>query len=238
MTCAEIAERGLIAGYVAGTLSQADLETLEAHLVDCPHCQAEVRLAVAVRGAVRQPATAAARPRTGLGLAVAGLALAAGIAGVLLLRPGSRNNRWKDLGAVTVAPIYLGIEVRGTPAKADSLFAAAMTAYREARYDVAGAGLRSALAANAEPAPAAFFMGAALLMQDKAGDAERAFARVIALGDTPYQGEARLYRAKALLRLGRPADAVTELRAVTSPATEVTAWARALADSVEGRLRR
>src|SRR5438876_6834003 len=101
-TCAEIAERGLIGRYVAGTLGGADLEALEAHLLDCPLCQAEVRLAVAIRGAVREPAIAATRPRMGLPLTIAGLALAAGIAGVLLLRPRGRDARWKDLGAVTV----------------------------------------------------------------------------------------------------------------------------------------
>ena len=62
--------------------------------------------------------------------------------------------------------------------------------------------------------------------------------RVIALGDTPYLGEAHLYRAKALLRQGGGAAALAELHAITPNSNAVGAWARALADSVESRMRR
>ena len=75
-------------------------------------------------------------------------------------------------------------------------------------------------------------------MRDRPAEATAAFARVIALGDTPYLGEARLYRAKALLREGGGAAALSELHAVAPNSNAVGAWARALADSVESRMQR
>jgi len=122
--------------------------------------------------------------------------------------------------------------------RGDSLFALAMKAYDAHRYDAATTGLRTALAAGADSAPAEFFLGAALLMRDRHEAAAETFGRVIALGDTPYLGEARLYRAKALLRRGGGAAALAELHAITPQSNAVGAWARALADSVESRMQR
>jgi tetratricopeptide (TPR) repeat protein len=238
VTCDEITDQGLLERYLAGTLGAATAELLEVHLVACPRCQTELRLAAAIRGALAEPALTALPRRHGLLFAGIGLALAAGLAAILLFRPFGRTGQWRELGAVSVAPIYLGVDVRGTPTHSDSLFAAAMRAYNAQAYKTAAAGLEAALAQGADSASSQFFLGAALLMQQKAGEAEQAFARVIAAGDPSYTGEARLFRAKALLLLGRPTDAVKELRAVTSPSDAVTAWANALADSVEGRLRR
>ena len=237
VTCTEIAERGLIERYVAGRLGADDTEALEAHYLTCPRCQTELRLALAVRHALAESA-AAPRRRVRQWVAIAGLALAATIAGLILLRPGTRNNQWKDLGAVPVAPIYLGVEIRGTPGAGDSLFGVAMAAYDAGRYDAAAAGLRAALAAGADSAPAEFFMASALLMQNRPSEAAESYARVVGLGDTPYLGEAHLYRAKALLRQGRAEIAVQDLRAVAPSANPISRWALALADSIEGRIQR
>src|SRR5437762_1059740 len=127
---------------------------------------------------------------------------------------------------------------RGPGVRGDSLLALAMKAYDDRRYDAASAGLTGALAAGTDSAPAEFFLGAALLMLDRPEAAAETFGRVIALGDTPYLGEARFYRAKALLRQGNGAAALSELHAVASSSSAVSGWARALADSVESRMRR
>ena len=238
MTCAEIAERGLIERYVAGTLSADEAVALEAHYVACTRCQTELRLALAVRQALSEPAAAAApRRQARRWIGGLGLALAAGITALIVWRAPGRSSQWRDLGAVPDAPIYLGVEVRGAPARGDSLFAVAMAAYNERRYSASATALRAALAVGTDSAPAEFFLAAALLVQDRAGEAAEAYARVIGLGDTPYLGEAHFYRAKALLRQGQAVAAVAELRAVES-SNAVSAWARALADSVESRLRR
>jgi len=236
LTCALVEERALVERYVADKLTdEQGRDDFEAHVIACPRCQAEIRLAMTVRAEL-PPMTARRTRRVwpwGLGIAVA-----AGIAALIVLRTSGSSTRWEDLGAVPVAPIYLGVEVRGTPARGDSIFALAMQAYDDRRYDAASTGLRTALVAGADSAPAEFFLGASFLMRDRAPEAAAAFARVIALGDTPYLAEARLYRAKALLRQGHVAAALAELQAITSTSNAVTAWARALADSVESRMRR
>jgi tetratricopeptide (TPR) repeat protein len=238
VACTEIAEAGLLERYVAGTLDAHAAQALEDHFVACPRCQNELRLAWAIRQELGKPDAAMVRPRSRRWVAVAGLALAAGIGAVMVLRPTARANEWKDLGAVSVPPIYLGVMTRGAQAPGDSLFDLAMNDYGSGRYSEAASGLQRALAAGADSAPAEFFRGSALLMQDRPVDAATAYARVIALGESPYLAEARLYRAKALLRQGRAEAAVTELRAAGAVEGAVSGWALALADSVESRRRR
>jgi len=238
LTCALVEERALVERYVADTLTDAHGRAdFEAHVIACPRCQDEIRLAMTVRAELA-PLVAGARSARRVWPLGLGIAVAAGVAAIILSRASGTATRWQDLGAVPVAPIYLGVEVRGTPVRGDSLFALAMKAYDDRRYDAASAGLTAALAAGTDSAPAEFFLGAALLMRDRPAEATAAFARVIALGDTPYLGEARLYRAKALLREGGGAAALSELHAVAPNSNAVGAWARALADSVESRMQR
>ena len=111
------------------------------------------------------------------------------------------------LGNVLEPPVYLGVAVRGTPVRADSIFERAMNEYASRHYTSAAAGLRAALAAGQDSVPTEFFRGASLLMSNDAEGAAAAFGRVVAKGDTPYLDEAQLYNAKALLRLGRGREA-------------------------------
>jgi len=238
LTCAQVDARALVERYVADTLTdEGGRADFEAHVLVCPRCQDEIRVAMAVRAELAPVTTRARRGQRVWPLGL-GIAVAAGVAAMILSRASERSTRWQDLGAVPAAPIYLGVAVRGTPVRGDSLFALAMKAYDDHRYDAATTGLRTALVAGADSAPAEFFLGAALLMGDRAPEAGAAFARVIALGDTPYLGEAHLYRAKALLRQGGGAAALAELHAITPNSNAVGAWARALAASVESRMRR
>ena len=238
LTCALVEERALVERYIGDTLTDAHGRAdFEAHVIACPRCQDEIRLAMTARAELAPLAAGTRRARRVLPLGL-GIALAASIAAIILSRAAGTSTRWQDLGAVPVAPIYLGVEVRGTPVRGDSLLALAMKAYDDRRYDAASAGLTGALAAGTDSAPAEFFLGAALLMLDRPEAAAETFGRVIALGDTPYLGEARFYRAKALLRQGNGAAALSELHAVASSSSAVSGWARALADSVESRMRR
>ena len=72
-----------VAAYLAGATRDAELDRLEAHMVDCDACRAEV---VGVRRAVRGRGN-----RRGLWLALSGLA-AAMLVGVLLLPPDTVTN--------------------------------------------------------------------------------------------------------------------------------------------------
>lgn len=240
LSCAEVADRSLVERYVAGRLPRDEAESFEAHYLTCARCREELRLAYGLREALAEPTPAISRRsrrRVWIGIGV-GLAAAAGLAALVLLRPSEPVGQLARLGAVAEPPIYLGVQVRATPTRADSVFEAAMTAYVEQRYDAATEGLRRALAAGVDSAPAEFFLAASYLMLDRSREAAQAFRRVIALGDTPYLPESRYYLAKALLRLGRGREALGELRLVADREDEIGAQARALADSLEDLLRR
>lgn len=226
--CDALRDRALVERYVAGTLPEPEASELEVHYLTCARCQADVRLAAAIAGT---PVEAVRRPAlrwTGIGLAIA-----AGLTAVLLVVPRRHAAELGRLGGVPEAPVYLGVQVRGSAAPADSVFDTAMIAYGSRRYGDAIAGLDAALRSGADSAPAEFFRAASRLMIGRNGDAAEGFRRVVAMGSTPYLPESHYYLAKALLRMGRGADAVAALRSIGPERPDVFRPATALADSVE-----
>jgi tetratricopeptide (TPR) repeat protein len=227
--CEQLAEQAVVERYLAGQLSADEAAGFEEHYLTCADCQEALRMGALVRTALPGAVRAARSRRRWLLLGPPGLAAALA---VVLLR-GSSAGPLNGLGGVAQAPIYLGVPVRNEePTQPDSLFARAMDAYLAEQYEDAAAGLRAALEAGVAPAPAEFFLGASLLITGSSRAAAEAFARVIALGDTPYQAEAQYYRAKALLRLGRGADALALLHQPGVEASPIAPAARALADSI------
>lgn len=239
LNCEAVAEAGLVERYVAGALSEEDAEAFESHYVTCVRCQADLRLAAAVRSVGREALRAAPRSNRLVFAAGAGALAAAAVVVLLLSSGGDRAaERFAPLGQVLQPPIYLGIPVRASEATADSLFEAAMNAYVAERYTQAASGLAAALQAGVDSAPAEFFRGASFLMLDEPREAAVDFRRVIALGETPYLAEAHYYLAKALLRLGRAAEAQEHLRMAAQASEELREPAGLLADSVQELLRR
>lgn len=240
LTCDVVVERGLIERYVADRLPEDEAQAFENHYVACPRCQDELRLAVAVREAASD-VSGSWFGRRSLMIGGAGVGLAAAAVLIVLLLPATGSRQASDLarlGEVIQPPIYLGIPVRAADTPADSLFDSAMDAYVAEEFERAADGLAAALAAGVDSAPAEFFLGSSLLMEDETEDAARAFRRVIALGETPYMAEARYYLAKALLRLGQAEEALTHLRLAARQSDELREPATALADSVEEELQR
>jgi hypothetical protein len=230
LTCDAVATRGLLERYVAGRLSDdQSLGIMEAHLLTCEACREELRIALIVRA----ESSARSEPkRRAWPLVGAGLALAAGLAALVVVRSGGSASSVRALGAVGQAPLYLGVAVRGGGTPGDSIFDAAMVAYGDGDYTAAAGGLTRALATGVDSAPTLFFLGASELMSDRPDEAATAFRRVIALGETPYLAEAHYYLAKALLREGKAGPALRELRAVPPGDSPIAASAAALADSV------
>jgi tetratricopeptide (TPR) repeat protein len=229
LTCQAAAERALVERYLAGTLPEADAAEFESHYLTCADCQEALKLGAALRRTLpRAEETVSGRRWILIGLP--SLAAAA-VAGLLLF--GDRPDpALRALGGVSPAPVYLGVPIRlGEASVADSLFEAAMAAYGTERYAESVTGLRAALEAGVDRAPAEFFLGAGLLMVGNPAEAAEALSRVVALGETPYLAEARFYRAKALLQLGRGSEALEELRQVPTN-TIVGDHARALTDSI------
>ena len=234
--CMSVDAAALAELYVAGRLPDAERVAFENHFVACAACQREIRLADAVRTAIRAPHSATHRaPRHRRGhfrrWIGAGLALAAGLAAIAVLRT-SISPTVAVLGGVLESPVYLGFSVRGAPGRADSIFDRAMTAYAARHYAEAAAGLRTALAAGQDSVLTEFFLGASLLLSDDARGAAATLGRVVAKGDTPYRDEAQLYQAKALLRLGRGRDALDALARHTPTDPVFAKILSALSDSV------
>jgi|SRR5579859_2546516 len=227
-----VAERGMVERYVAGRLSDpGELIEFEAHLLTCARCRDELTLAMAVR---REFGNTNAGTRKKLGVGI-GLAAAAGIAALLLL-PES-HSALKNLGLVATPPVYLGVSVRATPAAGDSVFGAAMDAYTGGEYDRATRQLRQVLAMGADSTPALFFLGASEMELGHLSASQDAYQHVIALGDSPYQAEARFYLAKIQLRLGDGPGAISELMRIP-PDAGIAGHATALVDSVQRVTRR
>lgn len=230
LTCEDVQRDALVERSLAGRLTGADRDAFEAHYLTCARCQTELQLGTAIRVSLRSAPTAM-RPRAWTRWAgVGGLAAAAIVAMVVWRSQDGVSQELRRLGAVVQAPIYLGVPLR-SPNATDVTFEEAMRAYQAERYDDAAEGLRQVIRADAQHPPAQFFLGASLLMIGDDNEAAGAFARVIALGDTPYLSEAHFYRAKALLRRGEVDAALTDLRAVNPRSEVIAAQARALADS-------
>ncbi len=238
---AELADR-----YVAGRMPDAERVAFENHFVVCARCQQDVRFASSVRaataadsphaaargGGTSEPATAGSSANRSRTVRWAGVALAAGVAAIILIR-STPSRALVDLGGVADPPPYAGIAVRGTPGRGDAIFDAAMTQYAARHFDNAANGLRAALAAGQDSTPTEFFLGASLLFTSDASAAADAFDGVVARGDSPYFDEAQLYEAKALLRLGRGRDALDVLARRTPADPAALAKLSAFADSVK-----
>jgi tetratricopeptide (TPR) repeat protein len=226
-TCNRLREREMIERYMAHRLSEAEATELETHYLTCARCQADLRLAAAIRAAPLQPVRRPVRVWSALGLAAA-----AGLTAFLLLSPHGQSAGLQRLGGVLEPPVYLGVAVRSATSPADSVFNVAMASYASRHYDVAIRQLEVALRTGVDSAPAEFFLAACLLMARRTEDAAAAFQRVIALGTTPYLPEAHYYLAKALIRSGHVADAIRHLRDVGAGNPGIQLQAAALADSL------
>ena len=62
LTCEQVRDRELIEQYAAGTLGDADAESLEAHALDCQECWAAIQQAVELHAALVADAPSPARP--------------------------------------------------------------------------------------------------------------------------------------------------------------------------------
>jgi Flp pilus assembly protein TadD len=93
-------------------------------------------------------------------------------------------------------------------------FDAAMEAYAKRQYGQTADALRRFVTAEPEDQAANFFLAVALMMTDDVGEAEDRLRAVLAGRGTSFQIAARFVLGKALIRLGRLADAEQELRRV------------------------
>ena len=214
--------------YAAGTLTETQVSAFEQHLLSCAVCRREVQLAGVIRGELSNPAPVR-RPRPWMYVTAAGLA-----AGVLIAITLPDRDAGSGFGDVASAPGYDGVAVRATADAADSAFSAAMALYKKGAFRESVTGFRAAREAGADSVTTTFFLGASLLMSGLAEESAVELGRASRMGRNAYTDESRYYRAKALLRLGREAEALAELQAAGANAGPIQLPARALADSIAG----
>jgi len=87
ITCQTLRGAGAVERYVAETLSPDELEPFESHMIECPRCQQDVRLAAAVRGALAPVGSRSRVLRVAAGVALA----AAAVLAVVLVTPELRQ---------------------------------------------------------------------------------------------------------------------------------------------------
>ena len=238
LACRDAVPDELVERYALGQLDEAAMEAFEDHYFGCPECLVRLETLQALPIALRR------RARNGRGVALrrrwlpAWVGVAASVAAVATAwlgwrlatgRPGDRATAPSTL-AVSSPPVATSgrglVEwARITPPRfrAPSLrgprpgfpeFEAAMDSYVQADYAGAITGLEGAIRRNPGDAAARFFLGASYLLSGRMPAGIVRLEEVVALGESPYLEEARLYLAKALVQEGRLDDAAAELQMV------------------------
>jgi hypothetical protein len=153
LTCEAVADRGWVESYLAGSLSEAEVEEFESHFLTCSHCQNELRLGVAIQVTLpevqkraetfdgRTRALTAHWFRRPAGVGTAAAAVAAILIGVLLVRsPYGEPSPHRD--TVPETPALPGVDSPNgeVPAVEEFRWTPVPTAdlYRVTLFDAAG----------------------------------------------------------------------------------------------------
>jgi len=215
MTCSDIAAQDLLEEHVAGRLSGAGRDGLEAHLFECPACLRDVETLQDLRDEL-----AVSRASAGFGggrFVVPLLATAAVVSLAVGIAWQSRRPA-PDPALTQIArvapPVYTPFTVRGGD-EGVARFDRAMDAYRGGNFVAAAHELRQVVASDPHNVQAAFYLGASLLLTGSAGDALAPLQAVIAAGQSPFFESARVLHAKALVQTGDLDGADRELVAAS-----------------------
>lgn len=228
MDCRDAFPDELVERYVRGRLDEAAMESFEEHYFGCRECLARLETLQALPTALSDragPALSSGRSfrhrrlPVWLGVAAGLVALAAAWLGLRLggAKPGERAEAPSTLTVPALVewaritpPRYEVPSFRGYFPESPE-FEVAMDRYRRSDYAGALAGLEQVVRGNPDDAAALFFLGACDLLTDRSSKGMRRLEEVIALGESAYLEEARLYLARALVREGRLDEAASEL---------------------------
>jgi tetratricopeptide (TPR) repeat protein len=130
-------------------------------------------------------------------------------------------------------PRYEPLRLRGAPDEATEQFKRGMERYRMADYTQAVEDLRAAAELDPGAAHIRFFLGICHLMLGQDNAAVDRLRATIALGDSPYLEDARLYLAKAYLRQRNLGAAETQLKRLIQLGGSESGEARQLLTQVE-----
>lgn len=219
--------------YVARTLTPAETNAFEVHLLACASCRDAVREGAAIRAALRAQADTgsdAVSPTRSRPRRLPWLFTAAAAAVLLFLVLARQEDPVRRLGRLRDMPAYSPLAVRAANTSTDIAIDSAMAAY--VGRDYARVDRLLSEASRTRQSPAVFFyLGMARLAMDERARAIEALERSLEPAGNPYAAEARFYLGKAWLRLGQPDSAEAHLVAVPAGNT-VHRAAAALMDSV------
>jgi anti-sigma factor RsiW len=221
MTCQRVASENLIERYLQGSLDPTLRDEFEAHYFECDSCLAQIQTVQTIQPLLTAP------PRRRSYLPWLGLAAAAAIAIALLSWPKPEPSPAPIVAVLSLAEVepapYAPTLFRDT-ATPNPAFVAAMRLYQDRQWPAAA----QALAQLPEPA-AKHFAGISLLLAGQTSQALAPLAAVIALGtQSPFEEEARFYRAQALLLADRRPEAKRELETIIQMRGDYEARARRL----------
>jgi tetratricopeptide (TPR) repeat protein len=224
MNCERVEAEGLVGSYLTGRLDEEGSVALEEHVLGCDRCFEELELARVVRAGFREMEAVNYRPGTSPRLSsrkpllVAGLALAAVLAGVILLDRGDFGVQQDLTGQVTIGPAdlppYIPVTLRdGADEASKSLFLSGMDAYAREDYEKALEDLKAAVEVDSTLLVRRLYLGASMSVLGRFEDAVphlRAAARDPALSD-----DARWLLAKSLIRRGEVDSGRRELMSLS-----------------------
>lgn len=222
--------------WTAGSLAPEAANDFEAHLLTCNRCQRAVEHAAGITAALRSAAAGhvVRRPAGRWQRWAIPVAVAAGLA-TLALWPRDPLARLANPGP---APAFAPAAVRAeTDAASESDLG--MAAYQRRDYAQAATHLSAGTVGRDATPGLQFFLGVSRLLSDNPRGAVAALATA-ASSDNPYAPDAQLWLAKAWLRLGAPDSATAALSVLArrSDSPQLSAHARALADSIREVRRR
>lgn len=220
MDCRSIASGNVIERYLAGTLSEVERDEFELHYFGCVECFEALET---VR-AVQRELTAAA---------------AAGVLLVILAIPRGDQRQTTKATPPAAAPLiqlaeirppeYQSTTYRGAAGAPQAEFARAMKRYQDGDYAGAWSALSAIHSASPHYAEARHFGGVSLLLLGRTGEAIECLDAVVALGaKTPFEEEARYYRALALWVAGQREAGRAELSRVVEMQGDYEERARGL----------
>lgn len=221
MTCQRVASENLIERYLEGSLEPALRDEFEAHYFECDDCVAHLQTVRVIQPHLAAPS----RRRTWLpwfGLAAAAALTIAFLSWPKPEPPPAPMAAVLHLAEIEPAPYSPNLFRGNETAKPD--LTAAMGLYQSRQWDSAA----QALAKLPDPA-ARHFSGISLLLAGQTEKALAALESVIALGtQSPFEEEARYYRAQALLIANRLPEAKLELQTIIQLRGDYEARARRL----------
>lgn len=245
MNCARVAREETLEAYLLGRLSEEDRNAYEEHYFECAECFDELRALQATREELSQTSggqdsrtplwywLAVVSALGTAALLVVGLTLSVHEpspptpsetrqASPPPIRSTEPTQPAGPATAVDVAdlakiepPKYQPLKFRGTADEATLRFQSGMGRYQRADYRAAAAELEAAATIAPDAPHIRFFLGICRLMLGNDDAAIAQFQATIAIGDSPYLEEARLYLAKAYLRRKQLGAAEMQLKKLT-----------------------